>query len=249
MWDAKCAYYKRISEKIDENINGQDSLKDSWAFYPQKDRSLKAENSYMFLEGNNQEDEIRLSHHYWIEVKNQENLEIYSLKEATTMPVEEELRQKACYTGHVKRIPYFEEIPMQDQKIALKVLFKLLSQDAQFFGYYQSALETNAKSLDLLFKLDLDLEEVEVGKDFEKAYSRKINPYKDNIQALELKQENMIAKVSIYATAKQPRFVVIVPMKVLLNNDTVVYYKYYYLVGLENHKVEFIHFLKTQQVS
>ena len=104
---------------------------------------------------------------------------------------------------------------------------------------YDTDFEAYKKKLEELgFK-----DKFEIGENYKQAYNREITPYKDEIVKVRVREEQITVEPSAYSTAHQPRYLVTVPTETLQNNNKIVYYNYKYYVGMENGKIEQLHFM------
>lgn len=231
-WDYNKGYYVRSADNASSNTF-------SIPNYLAKDTSA----SYLFLQETpeDHEDEIRLLQKYWVEVAPGNSLKIDSIEEASILEVDEQTAHVANNTKYITRIPYTDGVPPKDDLLVKTVFLKLFSQTPDFYYYYNKAINQDLETFKAVWdkSLGLSTKVIIPQVTYKQAYSN-INPYKDNVAKIEVKEENIVVQPSLHGTKKQPRYLVYIPVKVLLNNDEVQYYEYQYLTGLELGSIEFI---------
>jgi hypothetical protein len=231
-WDYNKGYYVRSADNASSNT-----------FSIPNYLSKYTSSSYLLLQETpeDHEDEIRLIQKYWVEVAPDDSLMIEGVKEASVLEVEEQSTHVANNTKYITRIPYTDGVPPKDDLLVKTVFLKLFSQTQDFYYYYEKALNQDLETFKAVWdkSLALSTKVIIPQVTYKQAYSN-INPYKDNIVKLEVKEENIVVKPSLYSTQKQPRYLVYIPVKALLSNNEVMYYEYKYLTGLELGSVEFI---------
>ena len=111
----------------------------------------------------------------------------------------------------------------------------------------KTAYNTNAKAFEKVFD-DLGfMSKFEMNADtYKAAFTKELNPYKDEVAVFKVDEKNIKITPSVYSTLYQPRFVVTVPVEALHNNNQVVFYSYKYYVGMEKGKIELIQFMAVK---
>lgn len=196
-------------------------------------------------------DEIRLKHKYWVEVTPDKTLKVESIKEVTTINLDGNIRQKAKNTSHIERLPYYKLSSDKDQKVVRQAMESLLFQTNDFFKYYDMALDTSYQTFLDMWEKDLSLKGI-VNVDaasYKNAFSKYINPYKDNIQKLVAYTEQMTLTSSVFSTKLQPRYSVKIPVTATLVSNQPAYFVYTYQIGIENEQIEFIEFDNLLEIS
>ncbi|MGL6174372.1 MAG: hypothetical protein ACRC1P_07160 [Cellulosilyticaceae bacterium] len=207
--------------------------------------------SYLFLQETPDElvDTIRLVHSYWVEVAPGENLKIVTLEEATPFAIGVNDRQKASSHKYVDRIPYEKEVSQSSRERIKKVLTTLMCQPKDFFEKYKKIIYTSAEQVEETFEgIGLEEEIIVPQVGYRNAYSANLDPYKDSIKKIKLADKGMKITPSIFSTQKQPRYQVEVLFEGLCQDNQLKYYKTEYLIGFEQEKIEFIHFISAKQI-
>ena len=196
-------------------------------------------------------DEIQLIQRYWVELQAGKALKMLSVREASPLKINEETRQKAYNTSFVTREPYYKEVSAKEQSTIKKVFQTMMSKPRAFYQYYEKAAESSFEVFQEIWQVNmaLDKEVLLVADYYQEAFAPYINPYKDNVDQISADMEKIIITPSAYGTQKQPRFIVTIPVKVILNNNEIVYYYYKYYVGIEQNKIEFIQFMSREEIT
>ena len=231
-WDYNKGYYVKAADSASSNT-----------FSIPNYLSKNTSSSYLLLQEtpDDHEDEFRLLQKYWVEVAPGSSLKIDSVKEASILEVDEQSTHVANNTKYITRIPYTDGVPPKDDLLVKTVFLKLFSQTNDFYYYYDKAINQDLDTFKAVWdqSLGLSTKVIIPQVTYKQAYSN-INPYKDNIIQIEVKEENIVVEPSLYGTKKQPRYLVHIPVKALLSNNEVQYYEYTYLTGLELGQIEFI---------
>lgn len=242
-WLMANGYYVKLNNNLeDKKTFGTNSMMEQ-----------KTENSYLYLQTGTKDrkDAIKLVQQYWVEVKPGDTLAIESVKEASPIEVSQDTRQLASNTKHVTRVPYWKEVTVAQQNTIQKVIGQMINQQKDFYTYYEKAFNTNYDAYKLVWTKDLQLKnEVFLSPDsYKEAFNLTLNPYKDAVQSLQADRTQASIIPSVYATKKQPRFIVSIPVKAVLANNQVANYIYKYYIGMEQNKVEFIQFVNTENTT
>ncbi len=242
-WDEKKRYY----------VNTTQEGRNEKTFNPTEEDIDGLEESFYYLQETPEDtsDSIKLLEYYWVTVEPSETLKVKSVKEGTPINVNENMRQVAMNTKHVERLPYYEEASASESQVLQKVFTTVFSQPREFYTYYNNLILTDEAALRDCWLNKLGLEKVLLipVANGQNAYSGAINPYKENLEKVELKAEAMTLKPSVYSTKKQPRFQVMLPVKAKDMSGKELYYQYAYYVGMEQGKVEFIYYVNRTTLS
>ncbi len=210
--------------------------------------------SYIYANKDNVQDQMKLVSHYWVQVTKDDTSEktflVEGLKQAGAFEVDINLKQKIINTEYVTRVPYYSEVTDKQNVLLHKIFTKLMQVPKETYYYYEKIYGSNFDYVKTFWR-DIDLEnEIAVDETtYKEAFNITINPYKDNITSLSLNDKTMSIAPSIYSTKLQPTFVVTLPVKALLKDNSVVYYNYKYFVSTEDNKVEAIQFMKLEEIT
>lgn len=162
---------------------------------------------------------------------------------------EERGEQSLLATQHVTRLPYEECATKEEVQQLERLLTVIFGKGVQDYKYYESAYDNGYEIFQKVWE-EWALEDVIALNEasYLMAFAKSISPYKDQVRKLEMDSSKINIQPSIYSTLKQPRFVVSIPVRALLYNNQIVYYKYEYFVGMEENKVEFIQFVSMKQM-
>lgn len=196
-------------------------------------------------------DEIKLVQHYWVEIMPDNKLQIESVKEASPIQVNENTRQLAGNTKHIERVAYWQEPSMREQSLIKTVVSQLMQQPESFYTYYEKAFHTSYDVFKLVWEKDLELEKqiMVLESSYREAFNTLINPYKHTVKKIVFESSKMQIFPSVYATKKQPRFIVYVPVKAELSDNQTAYYTYKYYMGIDQNKVETIQFMNREELT
>ena len=150
-------------------------------------------------------------------------------------------------TQHAMRMPFQKEATLKDKASINKMLQMLfdLKQDDKI--YYRKCYETSAAAFKNVWRDYLLEDEVIVEDDYQEAFSKNLMPYQEGIWKFEIDEQEIDYQPSVYSTQNQPRFIVTLLAKALLNNEQIVYYKYQYFVCLEKNKIEAIQLINVEK--
>ncbi|MEG0151984.1 MAG: hypothetical protein RR744_02225 [Cellulosilyticaceae bacterium] len=246
-WDEDKKYYtdKKNSKKEDLQYTNN-------AFETAYNIEEALKSSYLFLQETpgDKEDEIRLVHRYWVEVRPTEGLVVESVEEANPFIMQEAYRQRASSNKHVTRIAYELETMRSEEQVTREVLFSLFSASKDFSKHYEKILQQEYQVVkDFFDTLDIKDQIILPKEQYKNAYHSNINPYKDNIEKIKTTKAAIKIEPSVSGTRKQHRFNVTIPAQILRKDNQLAYYEYKYLVGFEGGKIEFIHFLEIKQIA
>lgn len=230
-WDYNKGYYVHSADNATSNT-----------FNIPIDLQRYSSSSYLLLQEtpDDHEDEIRLLQKYWVEVVPDKSLKINSIKEASVLEVDERSTHVANNTKYITRLPYTDGVAPNDDLLVKTVLVRLFSQSQDFYFYFEKAYSQDLDTFKAAWdSIGLTNKVILPRDSYMQAYAN-INPYKDNIIKIEVKEDNITLEPSLYGTKKQPRYIVRIPVKATLSNNEVQYYEYQYLVGIELGSVEFI---------
>ena len=246
-WDVEKNYYIKTEN---QNVNRAGVLDN---LYTNEESAY-----YLYLQGDdvNQEDEIKLVQYYQVEVqpeelKKESTLKIVNVTESAPILRAGLCRQSAANTSFVVRIPFDERVSQADEKSIKNLFVLLMKQSRDFYIYYEKALNSNFDIFKEMWKDPLGVEQIILleKSSYREAFSALVNPYKDNVLKLDVDTEKIEVVPSFYSTAKQPRYIVTIPVKVLYNNNQTADYYYKYYAGMEKGKIEFISFIKMQKMA
>ncbi len=210
--------------------------------------------SYIYANKDNVQDQMKMVSHYWVEVTkddtNKKTFLVEGLKQAGAFEVDINLKQKIINTEYATRVPYYNEVTDKQNILLHKVFMKLMQVPKETYYYYEKIYGSNFEYIKTFWS-DIDLgNEIAVDETmYKEAFNIIINPYKDNITSLALNDRTISIVPSIYSTKLQPTFVVTLPVKALLKDNSVVYYNYKYFVSTEDNKVEAIQFIKVEEIT
>jgi hypothetical protein len=243
-WQEDKHYY--VQAELSENSRYTFSVTD-------KETEEKMNQSYVYAQeaSLSSPDEIKLIQHYWVEVRPENRLLIESVKEASPIQVNENTRQLANNTKHIRRVAYWPEPSMREQSLIKTVMSQLMQQPENFYTYYEKAFHTSYDVFKLVWEKDLELEkQVTISESsYKEAFNTLINPYKHTVKKIAFESAKMKIFPSVYATKKQPRFIVYVPVKAELSDNQTAYYTYKYYVGIDQSKVETIRFMNREELT
>ncbi|MDF2613649.1 MAG: hypothetical protein K0S71_1435 [Clostridia bacterium] len=196
-------------------------------------------------------DEIKLIQRFWVEVQPNKSLKILSVREASPISVNADVRKKAQNVRHVIRVPYYKEVSAKEQEIIKKVFQIIMSKNRSFYSYYEKAFMSSFETFEEIWKdtMRLDKEVFLTADYYQDAFAPYINPYKDSIYQVNANIKKMLITPSTYSTQKQPRFIVTIPVKAILNNNEAAYYHYRYYIGMEQNKIECIQFMNMDAIT
>lgn len=166
-------------------------------------------------------DQIRLEETYWISFE----------------PVSRKLEGQKDAPIY-RRLP-FDETAMPSQEIQQGFL-NLLKQPAVFFEDYKRTLTVDESQATKVMKNAVKQEVFYLPPDqMKRRYPASISPYGLG-KTLSVDEAGIVYEISPYATQKQPKYQISVPVSLLLNHYKRVYYRYNYVVGTENGQIEWI---------
>ena len=243
VWAAETGYYD-----LRENVLSQTG---SVLTYSENEEMPEADDYiYAVAATDEKKDEIKLIQKYWVTVASGEFLKIKSIQEVQPIMVQENARAKATCNQHVTRVAYKVTANVKERMLIEKIFNQMMGCFKEDFKYYHKALETGYEAVKLFWEEKGLLEEMILEPtSYASAFSDTINPYKDNIIAITVTADTIQIIPSIYSTKMQMRFMVTLPIKALLSNNEIVYYKYKYFVGMDGDKVEFIEFVNMESLT
>ncbi len=205
-------------------------------------------NQNFIYSNNSVSDRMKLQQNFWVTVKQGDNLEIEGIRPAGNWQVGSRDSRDSINTQYINRVPFSQEVDEAEAELVNNIFTKLMSQNKSSFGNLCVAYDTGFKAYEnnlesMGLKGVFAIEE----KNYKQAYNREISPYKDEIIKLSIDQENIIIEPSVYSTEHQSRYIVTIPAETLQNNNEIVYYNYKYYVGIENGKVEQLHFMTMKK--
>ena len=226
LWDKQIGYWRKRTEEEKEEV----------------DKEIQA-SSYVYSK---KQDRIKLKQLFWITVKKQEMLQVTKIEYVQGWEDEGVNQNHFLETQHIERIPYQNQIMPKDKARISKVMNAILKMNKDDRIYYEKCYETSLEAFKNVWKDRLLEKEVMLEASYKMAFPKTIVPYRDEINQLEINEEEMEYEPSVYSTQNQPRFIVTIPVKALLNNEQIVYYRYRYFVCLENNQIEAIQLLNVE---
>ena len=211
--------------------------------------------SFMYANQSNAVDKIKLVSHYWVEINDQEAgkgvpFTVAGLRQAGGLDVPLENKGWIGNTQYVERIPYYEEVTEKQKQLILKVFSTMMKEPQETYYYYEKLMNASFDYYQTFWR-DLHLSDsvALMEENYKNTFATTINPYKDNIIQLALNDKTVQIVPSIYSSQLQPTFIVTLPVKALLKDNSVVYYYYKYFISTENNKVEAIQFMKMEKIT
>lgn len=183
----------------------------------------------LYLHDREEVDAIRLEETYWM-THDYKTQQVYPMAQA-----------QVCY----KRLPYDPQVMMPDRLWA--ALGELLMQPPDFFEGYQALVGQPEAQQRYLRQgcLDPDAFYLEADQLMQR-YPVAMSPYTLG-ESLAMNWKECEVQVSDYATEKQARYHISVPVSLLLNHYKKVYYRYNYFVGTEEGQIEWIRLERVVQ--
>lgn len=194
-----------------------------------------------------EKDEIKLMQRYWVTVASGKEMRIKSIQEAQPIKIQGDAGAKVTCNQHVTRMAYRVR-PSAEQSLLIEKMFaQMMVSSKEDFKHYVKVLGNGYEAVKAFWEEKGLLSEMILEPaSYETAFSETINPYKDDIVDLIYLPQTIQIIPSIYSTKLQMRFIVTLPIKALLSNNEIVYYKYKYFVGMDDDKVEFIEFVNME---
>lgn len=203
----------------------------------------------------NGQDQIKVVSQYWIEVSEPEkssklHYQVEGLKQAGNFDVDEDKKQGILNSQYIERVPYYKEVADGEKKVIVDVVAQLFNASKERYSYYEKTFETSYEQfqqglaeMKIADKLNLD------NATYKQAFPITINPYKDNITALEVDTQKIQILPSLYSTQYQPAFVVSIPVVAQKKDQEDAYFVYKYFIRMENQKIEAIQFMKMESLT
>lgn len=238
-WNKERGYYIKSAIAIQEGVVS----------------TASTDGTFMYAKQPSVTDKIKLVNHYWVEIHEEETVNgspfaIASLRQAGGFDVPQDDKGWIFNTQYVERLPYYEEVTDVQKRLILKAFSSLFSQPRETYYYYEKIMDANFeyyqtfwRDLNLTDSITLD------EKNYKSTFATTINPYKDNTIEVSLNDKNIVVTPSIYSSQLQPTFIVTLPVKALLRDNSVVYYNYKYFVSTESNKIEAIQFMKMEKIT
>lgn len=214
--------------------------------YEEVDELLQQEAVSARLEENR--DEMKIEQLFWITVKKQDDLKITQISNVELWGIDADNKQQLLDTQYITRLPYKQQATLQESAMINKVFDYLMNASKDDMIYYDKAYDTSATAFIQMWS-DIGLiNEISVDEaHYLTEYPKSITPYKDEIRQIEMMSEEVECIPSVYSTKNHPRYIVVIPVEALLNNNQIVYYNYKYFVGMEKGKIQSIQFLEMEE--
>ncbi len=212
--------------------------------YEEIDELLQQEEGSKLLE----EDQMKLEQLFWITVKKQDELKITQISNMEQWGIGANQKQQLLDTQYITRLPYKKQASLQEEATINKVFKYLMNAKKDDLIYYNKAYDTGGKAFVQMWSDVGLINEVTVDEErYITDYPKSITPYKDEISRVEMTTEKVQCIPSVYSTKNHPRFIVVIPVEALLNNNEIVYYNYKYFVGMNKGKIQSIQFLEMEE--
>ncbi len=230
-WNSECGYWEKRLQGEKECIEPINA-------------TIPSKTSYIYSKA---QDKIKLKQSFWITVKKKPKLQIAKIECAQLYKGNVNEQNHLLETQHAMRMPFQKEATLKDKASINHILQMLfdLKQDDKI--YYRKCYETSAAAFKNGWCDYLLEDQVSVEDDYQEAFSKNLIPYQEGIWKFEIDEQEVDYQPSVYSTQNQPRFIVTLLTKALLNNEQIVYYKYQYFVGLENNKIEVIQLINAEK--
>ena len=230
-WSNECGYWEKRLEGEKEEIEPVNL-------------QIPLSTSYIYSKA---QDKMRLKQLFWISVKKKPTLEIMKIECAQLYKGNVNRQNHFLETQHALRIPFQKEPTLKEKECMSKIIHMLFSMKQDDETYYRKCYETSlAAFANVWHDYSLD-DEVIVKDDYQEAFSKNLIPYQEGVWKFEIDEQEIDYESSVYSTQNQPRFIVTVRAKALLNNEQIVYYKYQYFVCLEKNKIEAIQLINVEE--
>lgn len=230
-WNSECGYWEKRLQGEKDGIEAVNA-------------SIPSKTSYLYSKA---QDKIKLNQSFWITVKKKPKLQITKIECAQLYKGNVNEQNHLLETQHAMRMPFQKEATLKDKTSInhmLQMLFDLKQDDKI---YYRKCYETSATAFKNVWRDYLLEDEVIVKDDYQEAFSKNLIPYQEGIWKFEIDEQEIDYQPSVYSTQNQPRFIVTLLAKALLNNEQIVYYKYQYFVCLEKNKIEAIQLINVEK--
>ena len=231
-WNSECGYWEKRLQGEKEGIEPVNA-------------TIPSKTSYIHSKA---QDKIKLKQSFWITVKKKPKLEITQIECAKLYKGNVNGQNHFLETQHATRMSFQKEAALKDRKTINHILQRLFSLKQDDKIYYRKCYETSAAAFKNVWRDYLLEAEVSIEDDYQEAFSKNLIHYQEGIWKFEIDEQEIEYQPSVYSTQNQPRFIVTLLAKALLNNEQIVYYKYQYFVGLEKNKIEAIQLINVEKV-
>ncbi len=244
VWVPEVNYYD-LKSKV---LNGEAITLERYSDASSK--ALEADIMYAVDATEEEKDKIKLLQKYWVKVAPGRKLKIKGIQEADTLSNQERTRGQVSQSEYVTRLAYYNKVSEEERLLIQKIFGHIMCEGKMFYEYYDKAMASGYNAVKLFWEDVGLLDTINITPEsYKQRFETTINPYKDNIIGLTLLPEVIEVIPSLYSTKMQPRFIVNLPIKALLSNNEIVYYKYKYFVGMDENKVEFITFMNMESLT
>ncbi len=241
-WDDRVGYYVAKSKVVNPKP----------AFDTLEPIFSEIANSYLLTKDykKNPLDTLKLRQTFWVEVKPTQALQVSAVTSAQKVVFEADTKQKAENVGHVERLPYYSELQPYELEIIQETIEALFKQPR---AYYEALEKSYATSFDAFDKtlavLELEAYMKPTKNTYKQLLTASISPYKDNMMTLQRIEEDFTVIILPETTAKQGRYQVNVPVRVILSDQTTKDYEHSYYIAMEQGEIEHLRFLNARELS
>lgn len=233
---------KVLDQEIANRIYTWDTNK---GYYTKK---VQTENSQFDIDSTS--DEIRIKLNYWVEISDDEILEINSVKEKSNISLGLDERLNAKNNYFIGRIPYQEEVIQKHQDKIYKFVDLFMKQEYNFYKHYEKAYNTSYDSFKTVIANDLGLKNAVTlkEKNYKDSFDPIIIPLKDNMNLLEFDvKEDVTVIPHVSSSKKYPTYEVKIKADVSLVDGKNISYEYTYLFTFEDGMISKIRFITQNQ--
>ena len=198
-----------------------------------------------------QEDKIKVTLKYLVEIVPEEKFAIKTIKENTGIYLGIDEQTNIQNNSFVTRIPYLDEVRNKDKDKIYRFLDSFMKQDYNFYNYYRKAYDTNYEMFKIALVVDLRLRNVvKLTEDYKLQFNPMIIPLKDDIAFLEFDtRENVIIEAYLFSSENNPAYEVSVEAKTTSVDGSTKTYEYTYLFTFENDMILSVRFINQKEIS